>query len=57
MMRSNEVVFYAYGYARYTDTFGDEHETRFGVIHATYAVSSRYDNWIIAGPAAYNKST
>jgi len=51
-------VLYAYGYARYIDLWGRQHETRFGVVRdAQPEMNPSEDTWVVAGPPAYNKST
>lgn len=54
--RSGKCILYAYGFVRYSDVYGREHETRFGLAYKsaprpTIAIDGFY--W--AGPQAYNR--
>lgn len=53
--RSGKCVLYAYGYARYRDVWDNPHITRFGVVRVI-TDSIRFDNWMVAGTAEYNRS-
>lgn len=48
-------VLYAYGYVKYFDVWGHQHEGRFGVVRVPqYHLTE--DTWVVAGPPAYNRS-
>jgi hypothetical protein len=53
-----EVLIYAYGYARYRDVSGTEHETRFGGVYAVPPEGVPIGRALIrSGPRAYNRHT
>jgi len=52
--RSGQCFVYAYGYARYRDIWENPHVTRFGVVRFVTR-SIMEDDWLPAGPAAYNR--
>src|SRR5437879_4575774 len=52
--RKRECILYAYGYAKYLDVWGKQHETRFGIVR-TIQPRMSLDTWVIAGPPEYNK--
>ena len=52
-----DCVLYAYGYAKYRDAWGIQHETRFGIVRAPDTNTPSLNTWVVAGPPEYNKST
>jgi hypothetical protein len=56
--RKRVCYLYAYGFAKYIDVWGRPHETRFGVMRdAQPTLNFSRDNWVVAGPPAYNERT
>jgi hypothetical protein len=54
--RSGKCILYAYGLVRYSDVYGREHETRFGLAYKSAPTPTReIDRFYLAGPQAYNR--
>jgi hypothetical protein len=56
--RTGGKLLYVYGFVRYQDMFGREHETRFGLRYRADAEPNRsIDGFLVDGPKPYNKYT
>jgi hypothetical protein len=54
--RSGKCLLYAYGFVRYSDVYGREHETRYGLVYKSAPTPTRdIDRFYIDGPPAYNR--
>ena len=54
--RSGKCILYAYGFVRYSDVYGREHETRFGLAYKSAPTPTReIDRFYLAGPPAYDR--
>lgn len=54
--RSGKCLLYAYGFVRYSDVYGREHETRYGHVYKSAPTPTReIDRFYLAGPQAYNR--